>query len=68
MAPTQIEATMTIPEILEKYPQTLAVFERYGLKPQGYKALEYENLFASARVHHIELDTILTDLNQVVSG
>ena len=59
-----ITEEMTIPEIVEKYPQTREVFSRYGLNPDGYKALQYENLFASSRVHQIDLQKILGELNQ----
>lgn len=63
-----ITEEMTIPEIVEKFPQTREVFTRYGLSPDGYKALQYENLFASSRVHQIDLQEILKELNQTVSG
>lgn len=58
---------MSIPEILAQYPQTQSVFAKYGLHVTGYKALEHENLFATSRVHQIDLQAILTDLNQAVN-
>lgn len=61
-----ITQDMTIPEIVQKYPQTRPVFEQYGLYPDGYKALQYENLFASSRVHQIDLDEILKALNSAL--
>lgn len=65
-APT-ITAEMTIPEIMEHFPQTVRIFERFGIKSQGYRAMAYENLFASARVHQISLEDILAALNEAVS-
>ncbi len=62
----KITAEMSVPEIVEKYPQTLEVFKRYGLNP-GYKALQYEDLSASVLVNSIRLEDILSDLNQVVN-
>lgn len=62
-----ITQEMTIPEIVEKFPQTKGVFKQYGLNVEGYKALEHENLFATSRVHQIDLQKILNDLNQSVS-
>jgi hypothetical protein len=62
-----ITDAMSIPEILAQYPQTQAVFAKYGLHVAGYKALEYENLFATSRVHQIDLQAILNDLNQAVN-
>jgi hypothetical protein len=62
-----INQEMTIPEIVEKYPATREVFQRYGVSVEGYKALQYENLFASSRVHQIDLNQILSELNQAVN-
>jgi hypothetical protein len=63
-APPPITETMSIPEIVEKYPGTKAIFSRYGLHVAGYAALAHENLFATSRVHQIDLQAILRDLNQ----
>ncbi len=63
-----ITQEMSIPEIVEQYPQTEAVFRRYGLNIAGYRALEHENLFATSRVHQIDLMTILADLNKIVQS
>lgn len=59
-----IHAEMTIPDIVQKYPQTADVFERYGINVVGYKALEYETLFATCKVHQVSLDKILPELQQ----
>jgi hypothetical protein len=64
---TTIDQEMTIPEIVEKFPQTKDVFKKYGLHVEGYKALEHENLFATSKVHQIDLKKILGDLNKAVS-
>jgi hypothetical protein len=61
-----ITEEMTIPEIVEKYPKTRDIFQQYGLHVDGYKALQHENLFASSRVHQIDLQRILRDLNSAV--
>jgi hybrid cluster-associated redox disulfide protein len=59
-----ITQEMSIPEILEKFPQTLKIFQRYGITPQGYRAMAFENLQASCQVHQIDLVEILSELNQ----
>lgn len=66
-AQNTITEEMTIPEIVEKYPATREVFTRYGLHIDHYKALQYENLFATSRVHQIDLKKILKELNQSIS-
>lgn len=63
-----ITQEMSIPEIVEKHPGTRSVFSRYGLHVEGYKALEHENLFATSRVHQIDLQAILKDLNQAAES
>ena len=69
MATTKkISQEMSIPEIVEAFPKTETVFSQYGIHPQGYKALQFETLFATARVHQIDLDTIMNDLNKAVAG
>jgi glutamine cyclotransferase len=65
MSNAPITQEMTIPEIVEQYPKTKEVFARYGLQVDGYKALTYENLFATSRVHQIDLEQILEELNQI---
>lgn len=62
-----ITQEMSIPEIVKAHPNTKDVFARYGLHIDGYKAIEHENLFATCRVHQIDLAQILKDLNQVVT-
>ncbi len=66
MTTYKIQESMTVPEIVSKYPQTTDVFKQYGIYTDGYKALEHENLFATARVHQIDLKKILADLNRCV--
>lgn len=61
-----ISQDMTIPEIVGKYPQTQAIFKNYGLHVDGYEALKYENLFATSRVHQLDLQSLLQELNQAI--
>jgi glutamine cyclotransferase len=63
---SSITQEMSIPEIVEKYPQTKTVFKKYGLNVDNYKALQHENLFATSRVHQIDLQKILNELNQSI--
>jgi len=65
MSKATITEEMSIPEIVTQYPQTKDVFARYGLHVDGYKALEHENLFATSKVHQIDLPKILAELNQI---
>jgi hypothetical protein len=65
MSSQTITQEMSIPEIVSQYPETKEVFARYGLYVDGYKALEHENLFATSKVHQLDLPKMLAELNQV---
>lgn len=59
-----ITQEMTIPEIVEKYPATEKVFNDFDIRLEGYKAIEFETVFATARVHQLDLDKLLSELNK----
>lgn len=61
-----ITKDMTIQEIVARYPQSVPVFERYGLGCCGCLAAEFENLEAGAVVHRVNLNNLLRDLNALV--
>jgi hypothetical protein len=67
MSSAPITQDMSVPEVLAAHPQTAAVFRKYGIQAEGYKALEFENLFATARVHQLDLSALLSELNGSVS-
>lgn len=58
-----ITKEMMIQEIVALYPETISVFERYGLGCHGCLAAEFENLEDSAKVHSVKLPALLRDLN-----
>lgn len=63
-----IERTMTIGEIVRRYPQTLAVFERYGLDCFECQIADYEALEHGADVHKVDVEALLRDLNSAVGS
>lgn len=62
----QITKEMGIIEIVQKYPQTLEVFQKYGLGCIGCAAARFENLEAGAKVHGIDVDSFIADLNKAI--
>ncbi len=60
-----ITKDMTIQEIVARYPNSIPVFERYGLGCIVCLAAEFENLEAGATVHGVSLDDLLWDLNHL---
>jgi hybrid cluster-associated redox disulfide protein len=63
MTEKKITKDMSIVEIVQKYPQTLEVFAKYGLGCIGCAAARFENLEAGAKVHGVDVEKFVDDLN-----
>ena len=63
-----INKDMIIGEIVRRYPQTLAVFEKYKLTCFECQIADYEALEHGADVHHVNVENILKELNEVIRG
>jgi hybrid cluster-associated redox disulfide protein len=61
-----INRKMSIEEIVRKYPETVATFERYGLGCLGCQAALFENVEQGAEVHGIDVEALVKDLNKQV--
>lgn len=59
-----ITKNMTITEILSRYPETLPVFEQYGLDCYDCQIAEFEQLEHGASVHKVDIDLLLIELNR----
>ena len=59
-----IDKEMKIEDVLRKYPQTIPVFLRFGFDCAGCQLSEFENLEHGAKVHGIDLSTLLASLNE----
>ena len=67
-APVVIDASMCVRDIIANYPATHAVFERHGLMGCGGSAGPVEPLDWFAKVHHVDLPQLLTDLHAAARG
>jgi hybrid cluster-associated redox disulfide protein len=54
---------MTITEILRRYPETLPVFQRYGLDCYDCQIAEFEQLEHGATVHKVDIKALVAELN-----
>ncbi len=63
---TKVSKDMNILEIVEKYPQSIEVFQRYGLGCIGCAAARFEDLEAGARVHGFDPDKMVEDINALL--
>ena len=61
-----INRKMSIEEIVRKYPETVATFERYGLGCLGCQAALFENIEQGAEVHGIDVEALVKDLNSQI--
>ena len=66
MAEKKVTKEMSIIDIVKTYPESIEVFAKYGLGCIGCAAARYENLEAGARVHGIDPDKLVEELNAVL--
>jgi hybrid cluster-associated redox disulfide protein len=62
-----IDRKMSIDDVVKKYPETIAVLERYGLGCIGCQAALFENIQQGAEIHGIDVDTLINSLNSTVN-
>ncbi|PNU19064.1 disulfide oxidoreductase [Geothermobacter hydrogeniphilus] len=63
-----ISKEMTIGEIIRRHPQTISVFKKFGLDCNECQIAQFEAVEGGANVHHVDVDELLSELNQVISG
>ena len=61
-----IHKEMSIHEVINKYPETVVVFERFGLGCIGCRAALFEDIEEGAKIHGIDVDALVTNLNSVI--
>jgi hybrid cluster-associated redox disulfide protein len=62
-----IDKNMSIEDIVRKFPQTVLIFEAYGLGCAGCQAALFENIRQGAEVHGISVEDLVDDLNKAVA-
>jgi hybrid cluster-associated redox disulfide protein len=67
MERTMITKEMTIGDIIRRYPQTMAVFSRYGLDCYDCQIADYEELQHGASVHKVDITALLAELNRLIA-
>ena len=63
-----ITGEMFLPEVIERFPSTRAVFDRYGLKGCGGPQGPAESISWFARLHGVPLDQLLRELNETAKN
>jgi len=62
----KVTKEMSIIEIVQKYPEALPVFAKYGLGCIGCAAARFENLEAGAKVHGVDPDQMVAEINELI--
>ena len=59
---------MGIIDIVQNYPESLEVFAKYGLGCIGCAAARFENLEAGAKVHGVDPDKMVEEINALIGA
>ena len=64
----KITKEMSIIDVVQQHPETLEVFQKFGLGCIGCAAARFENLEAGAKVHGIDPEVMVEELNKVIES
>ncbi len=62
----KVTKDMGLLEIVQQYPESLEVFAKYGLGCIGCAAARFENLEAGAKVHGVDPDVMVDEINALI--
>ena len=62
----KVTKDMGLLEIAQNYPESLEIFSKYGLGCIGCAAARFENLEAGAKVHGIDPDVMVEEINALI--
>ena len=62
----KITKEMGIMDIVQNYPETVEVFQKFGMGCIGCAAAHFENLEAGAKVHGIDIDAMVDAMNEII--
>ena len=63
----KITKDMGLVEIIQSYPETIEIFQKYGFGCLGCAAARFENLEAGAKVHGVDPDMMVEEMNQIIT-
>lgn len=64
----KVTKEMGLIEIVQNYPEALEVFAKYGLGCIGCAAARFENLEAGAKVHGVDPDVMVEEINALIEA
>ncbi|PLX80111.1 MAG: disulfide oxidoreductase [Desulfuromonas sp.] len=63
-----ISRDMTIASVIETYPQTVAIFKRFGLDCNECQIASFEAIAGGAAVHKVDIELLMSELNGAITG
>ncbi len=64
----KVTKEMNILDIVQEYPQSIEIFQKYGLGCIGCAAARFENLEAGARVHGFNAEDMVNEINELIGA
>jgi len=64
----KITKEMPIGDVVRNHPETVPVFMKHGLHCIGCAVAAFESIAEGATAHGIDVDALVTDLNQAAAG
>jgi len=64
----KVTKEMNLLEIAQNYPESIEIFQKYGLGCIGCAAARFENLEAGAKVHGFDPDEMVNEINALIEG
>ena len=61
-----ITKEMGILDVVQQYPETIEVFSQLGFGCLGCAAARFENLEAGAKVHGVDPDEMVAEINALI--
>ncbi len=61
-----ITKEMKIEEVIQKHPETIEIFTKYGFHCLGCAAASFEDIEAGAVVHGINTEELVKELNKII--
>ena len=63
----KITKDLNLSQVVRDYPATVPVFLRHGLMCIGCAAARFESIEQGALAHGLDVDALITDLNEAVT-
>ncbi len=64
----KVTKDMSIIEVVQEHPESLEIFQKYGLGCIGCAAARFENLEAGAKVHGVNPDVMVQEINDLIES